>query len=440
MNGRFMVSFAEVDRTWAEWISWQLRAGGFDLVSSPAAGGGDDIGIRVGGLGTEVNGPTSLILVLSPVYVGTVGDAVERRLASSLGPSGQALAVVRVRVSRCGQVDPADCVDLFDLEENEARRRLLAAVRAVRPASGDGVDSGETAPWFPGRAPVAESRARYERLLTAHGDAHPDVLTAGADLAAALVVERDYPTARHLYEQVLHHRRHLLGTDHPESVATAYQLGLSLMSLQEYSAARELLVQVVAHHRRALGEDHPDTIGAAADAAAALHGSGDTEAARAELQAVLARARRILGEGNPHTVGIDQRLAVQTLSSGEQGPAGREAFEAAVTRARQMRGADDLSTIGAEYTLASVLGMQGDHPAARAAFADCLEHARRALGEEHEFTVLVEREMAAELQAQGDVPAARSLLGDALERSGRILGPDHPDTAEAAARLAVLTS
>jgi tetratricopeptide (TPR) repeat protein len=436
MTGCFIMSYAEVDRTWAEWISWQLRGDGFDAVPSPAAG--DDVGIGLGGLGADENGPTSLILVLSPVYVGTVGDAAERRLASSLGSSGQVPAVVRVRVHRCGQIDPASCVDLFDLEEDEARQRLLAAVRAVQPASGYG--SGAAAPWFPGRAPVAVCRARYERLLAAHGVAHPDVLTAGADLAAALVVERDYSTARHLYELVLHHRRNLLGADHPESVDTAYQLGMSLMSLQEYPAARELLAQVVAHRRRTLGEDHPDTVAAAADAADALHGAGDTTAARAELRATLARARQVLGEDNPQTVGIDRRLAIQALSSGDRGPAGRDAFEAAVTRARQTHGADHLSTIGAEYTLASVLQMQGDHPAARAAFTDCLEHARRALGEDHEFTVLVEREMATELLAQGDVPAARSLLGDALERSGRILGADHPDTAETAARLAVLTS
>jgi TIR domain len=146
--GTFFVSYTAADRPWAEWIAWQLEAGGYATVLQAWD-------FRVGSdflheMQQAVQRADRTVAVLSPAYLGSAFGEAEWRAAFAKDPTGEQGLLVPVRVQACdppGLLSTRVYVDLVDLDEPTARERLLAALqqrqRPSRPL---------TAPAFPGLA------------------------------------------------------------------------------------------------------------------------------------------------------------------------------------------------------------------------------------------------------------------------------------------------
>jgi tetratricopeptide (TPR) repeat protein len=134
----FFISYTGVNRPWAEWIAVQLEAAGYTtLLLAWAFRPGSDF-VHQMQQATSTAGRT--IAVLSPAYFGSEFGEAEWRAAFTKDPTGELGLLVPVRVQPCeppGLLASRVYVDLVDVAEAEARRRLLAGVddSGARPTS-----------------------------------------------------------------------------------------------------------------------------------------------------------------------------------------------------------------------------------------------------------------------------------------------------------------
>jgi hypothetical protein len=157
----FFVSYAGTDYRWAEWIAWQLEDAGYTVVFQPW-----DFGVGthfVGEMHRAAAQAERTVLLLSAAYLESTFAAEEWQAAWAADPDGRRRRLVAVRIedcARCGLLRQLVSVDLFGLEREAARQRLLGAVASgrgkpiVEPAFPGGSAARETEPAFPGLPPV----------------------------------------------------------------------------------------------------------------------------------------------------------------------------------------------------------------------------------------------------------------------------------------------
>jgi anti-sigma regulatory factor (Ser/Thr protein kinase) len=164
----FFVSYASVDRPWAEWIAWQLEADGYQVVVQAwdfAAGSDWAHEMQNAMLTAE-----RVVAVLSPDYLNSAHGEAEWREFYAQDPSGERRQLLPVRVR---EVDPPGLlktrvyVDLVGLNSVAAREALLAAARGVRGKPHDEPEfpgfrerpevDGRKAPRFPAALPAVDS-------------------------------------------------------------------------------------------------------------------------------------------------------------------------------------------------------------------------------------------------------------------------------------------
>jgi TIR domain len=152
----FFVSYAEADQGWAEWISWQLEDVGFRVLVQAwdfVPGSNWISTIHAG-----VQHAARTVAVLSPAYLSSVFGAAEWQAAWKDDPDGGAKKLLPVRVARCeqpGLLAGIVSVDVFEMDESEARDRLHSAVTAAIK----GRDKPIEKPPYPD-AHAAQSRSR----------------------------------------------------------------------------------------------------------------------------------------------------------------------------------------------------------------------------------------------------------------------------------------
>ncbi|KPM52667.1 hypothetical protein ACG83_30005 [Frankia sp. R43] len=161
----FFVSYTESDKSWAEWISWQLEAAGYRvLVQAWDFGAGAHFVHEMHRAAIEAE---RTVAVLSAAYLTCAFGEAEWQAAWAADPSGTGRKLLAVRVEDCarpGLLGQLVGVDLFGVEEEVGRRRLLAAAGGMRgkptepPSFPGGVGfPGLTgvweAVWQPGRSP-----------------------------------------------------------------------------------------------------------------------------------------------------------------------------------------------------------------------------------------------------------------------------------------------
>jgi hypothetical protein len=184
----FFVSYTGADRAWAEWIAWQLEAGGYQVVVQAwDFGPGRDWVQEMQQATTTAKG---IVLVLSAAYLRSAHGQAEWRVFYADDPSGERRLLLPVRVD---EVDPPGLlktrvyVDLVEQNAAGARAALLAAVRGAR---GKPVDEPE----FPGRrAEVSGTEApRFPGELPGVWNVplHPNPFFAGRELLLAEVHAR----------------------------------------------------------------------------------------------------------------------------------------------------------------------------------------------------------------------------------------------------------
>jgi tetratricopeptide (TPR) repeat protein len=168
----FFISYTQVNRSWAEWIAVQLEATGYTTVLQAwdFRPGQDFI--------HEMQQATSTtrrtIAVLSPAYFGSKFGEAEWRAAFAKDPTGELGLLVPLRVQPCeppGLLASRVYVDLVDIDEDEAQRRLLTGVdqSGARPTSAPFSGTAKPAKRFPGQGPDISNLPARNRNFSGRG-------------------------------------------------------------------------------------------------------------------------------------------------------------------------------------------------------------------------------------------------------------------------------
>jgi hypothetical protein len=143
----FFISYTGVDKSWAEWIAWELEKETFECVLQAwDFVAGEDFMQEMQKAATESK---RTIAVLSPEYLQSRYATIEMNAALVGDPLGDGRKLVPIRVRECkpaGLLSGRIYIDLVGLAESDARTALLDGVRAsllgrVKPPE---------APQFPG--------------------------------------------------------------------------------------------------------------------------------------------------------------------------------------------------------------------------------------------------------------------------------------------------
>jgi tetratricopeptide (TPR) repeat protein len=159
----FFISYANADRAWAEWIAWQLEAGGYKVIVQAwdFVPGTDWAHEMHHGIATAKR----VLAVLSTSYLRSAHGEAEWRFFYSEDPGGDQGLLLPVRVDRVeppGLLKTRVYVDLVDQAQPAARAMLLAAARGNRrkpalepqfPSDRQLAPSATEAPRFPGELP-----------------------------------------------------------------------------------------------------------------------------------------------------------------------------------------------------------------------------------------------------------------------------------------------
>jgi TIR domain len=159
----FFISYNRADRTWAEWIAWQLEAAGYTTVLQAwdfVPGSNFVLEMDKGARQAK-----RTIAVLSPSYLAASFPQPEWGSALAGDPTGAERKLVPVRVAECdppGLLGQIVRIDLVGLGEEQARERLLEGMRerlkpSVAPAFPDAGDAGEASPAFPDAGDAGEA-------------------------------------------------------------------------------------------------------------------------------------------------------------------------------------------------------------------------------------------------------------------------------------------
>jgi len=173
----FFISYNRADKRWAEWIAWQLEAGGHTVLIQAwdfRQGGNYVLDMQ-----RALEGSRRTLLVLSPDFLRSQFTAPEWAATFAKDPTGSQGLLLPVRVRECqpsGLLAQLVYVDLVGLKSQaQARERLLqgAAQGRVKPASEPGMPDLQPAaplqpepPWPPGLSLFARlAGAVFWRLL-----------------------------------------------------------------------------------------------------------------------------------------------------------------------------------------------------------------------------------------------------------------------------------
>ena len=165
----FFISRNGADAAWAEWIAWQLEKEGYTTILQ-------DWDFQSGQsfitkMEDALSGSERTIAVLSPQYFKGKYSHAEWTAVFRDDPTGEDGLLIPVRVETCELprlLGPIIYIDFVGIDENEARNRLLAAVKRGRKKPdqaprfpGGGTAMAKPAPRFPGVFP--ESNIPHQR-------------------------------------------------------------------------------------------------------------------------------------------------------------------------------------------------------------------------------------------------------------------------------------
>ena len=119
---------------WAEWVAWVLEDAGHRVILDIwDFGPGSHF---VGEIDDALRRSARMVMLVSRAYLSSVVASREWQAVWAVDPGGDRRLLVPFRIEDCpreGLLRQLDTVDLFDLERDEARRRLVAALTVERP-------------------------------------------------------------------------------------------------------------------------------------------------------------------------------------------------------------------------------------------------------------------------------------------------------------------
>jgi tetratricopeptide (TPR) repeat protein len=187
----FFISYAAVNRPWAEWIAVQLEAAGHSTVLQAwdFRPGSDFLHQMQQATSTA----RRTIAVLSPAYFASTFGEAEWRAAFVKDPTGEQGLLVPVRVQPCeppGLLASRVYVDLVDTDEPTAMRLLLDGVdtTGARPTSAPFPGATRGAKRFPGQGPGISNLPARNRNFSGREELLEDLhARLQAESAAAVV-------------------------------------------------------------------------------------------------------------------------------------------------------------------------------------------------------------------------------------------------------------
>jgi hypothetical protein len=153
----FFVSYTSVDVKWAEWIGWELEEAGYTVILQ---GWDFDPGAHfVAEMHRATQAARRTIAVLSAAYITSNYAAAEWQEAWRNDPDGTGRKLLVFRIENCnrpGLLGQLVSVDLYGVDQNVARSRLLGAARRGRrkpplPPNFPSQEPPATEPPFPGQ-------------------------------------------------------------------------------------------------------------------------------------------------------------------------------------------------------------------------------------------------------------------------------------------------
>jgi tetratricopeptide (TPR) repeat protein len=130
----FFISYNRADRTWAEWIAWQLEEAGYTTVLQAwDFRPGCNFVLEIQRAACEAE---RTIAVLSPAYLSALYPQPEWAAAFAQDPTGQKGTLLPVRVQECGLkglLAQIVHIDLVGLDEPKAKEALLEGIKRERP-------------------------------------------------------------------------------------------------------------------------------------------------------------------------------------------------------------------------------------------------------------------------------------------------------------------
>lgn len=171
----FFISYTRSDRSWAEWIAWQLKQARYAVrIQAWHIAPGKNFVLEMHQAATEAR---HTLLVLSSRSLAAPFVMQEVAAALARDPSGEKRTLIPVRVEEC---DPAGLlktivyIDLVGLDQDAASRALLQGVTGDLEPSKPVPFPSEAMPPFPATAPSAGATApspRREAITNANGPA-----------------------------------------------------------------------------------------------------------------------------------------------------------------------------------------------------------------------------------------------------------------------------
>lgn len=156
----FFISYTSSDRSWAEWIAWELESAGYStVIQAWDFRPGENFVLEMQSAASEAE---RTLLVLSENYLRSSFAASEWAAAFAQDPTGTQRRLVPVCIGRCepdGILRALIFIDLVGLEEAAARTRLLEGIHdgRAKPAVAPAFPGGAAAPAFPGKGPTGEA-------------------------------------------------------------------------------------------------------------------------------------------------------------------------------------------------------------------------------------------------------------------------------------------
>ncbi|GGO50530.1 hypothetical protein GCM10012287_30460 [Streptomyces daqingensis] len=276
---------------------------------------------------------------------------------------------------------------LSEEEQREARHVVHTVLSSVRPDEDEPIDDLGTWPRFDLIWPhLGASDARH--------CVEPETRRLLIDRVRYLWKRGDFPSARHLAEDLIEDWRGLLGEDDVQYLYLRGQLANIQRSMGLYVEARQI----------------------------------DTD--------LLDRQKDVLGDSHPHAYVTTSSLASDLAALGE--------YQEAVELARQAHeGFGQIfhdshpRTLSAANNLALALRMVGRFGEARALDQDVLDRRVEVLGPEHPYTLASAAALGRDLREVGRYSESTALLSRTYESHKRILGKSFPGTLACAKSLAV---
>jgi hypothetical protein len=151
----FFISYTSADKTWAEWIAWQLEEAGFDVVIQAwdfRPGGNFVLDMQNAATNCQ-----RTLAVLSPDFLKSIYTQPEWAAAFAQDPTGKKGTLVPVRVRECdltGLLNQIVYINLVGLSEKSATDALLQGIKNERvkpsnPPRFPGVSSERAFPTLP---------------------------------------------------------------------------------------------------------------------------------------------------------------------------------------------------------------------------------------------------------------------------------------------------